>query len=156
MALDFRQQFGRDVVVDIVCYRKHGHNEGDEPSFTQPRLYASIAEQPLVSDLFLKSLIEEDVIDHEEAQSFRDSFRTALECARNESRSETHKLRPAIRPQLATPEMLDPADTAVSLERLREVGLPLTCEPDDFALNPKIKRLIKPVSYTHLTLPTKA
>ena len=143
MALDFRQQFGRDVVVDIVCYRKHGHNEGDEPSFTQPRLYASIAEQPLVSDLFLKSLIEEDVIDHEEAQSFRDSFRTALECARNESRSETHKLRPAIRPQLATPEMLDPADTAVSLERLREVGLPLTCEPDDFALNPKIQRLIK-------------
>ena len=143
MALDFRQQFGRDVVVDIVCYRKHGHNEGDEPSFTQPRLYASIAEQPLVSDLFLKSLIEEGVIDHEEAQSFRDSFRTALECARNESRSETHKLRPAIRPQLATPEMLDPADTAVSLERLREVGLPLTSEPDDFALNPKIQRLIK-------------
>ena len=143
MALDFRQQFGRDVVVDIVCYRKHGHNEGDEPSFTQPRLYAAIAKQPLVSEVFLKSLIEEDVIDHEEAQSFRNSFRTALECARNESRSETQKLKPAIRPQLSTPEMLDPANTAVTLERLREVGMPLTSEPDEFALNPKIQRLIK-------------
>ena len=57
MALDFRQRFSRDVVVDIVCYRKHGHNEGDEPSFTQPRLYAAIADQPLISDLLLLSLI---------------------------------------------------------------------------------------------------
>ncbi|MAP53047.1 MAG: hypothetical protein CMO48_05895, partial [Verrucomicrobiales bacterium] len=71
MALDFRQQFARDVVVDIVCYRKYGHNEGDEPSFTQPRLYAAIAKQPVVSEVFLKSLIKEDVIDHEEAQSLR-------------------------------------------------------------------------------------
>ncbi|RTZ67118.1 MAG: 2-oxoglutarate dehydrogenase E1 component [Verrucomicrobia bacterium] len=143
MALDFRQQFGRDVVVDIVCYRKHGHNEGDEPSFTQPRIYASIAKQPLISEILLKSLVGQDVIDREEAQSFRDTYRMALDCARSESRSETHKMKPAIRPQLATPEMLDPVDTAVSTEKLREVGLPITAEPEAFALNPKIQRLIR-------------
>ena len=143
MALDFRQKFGCDVVVDIVCYRKHGHNEGDEPSFTQPRLYAAIAKQPPISEVFLKSLIDEGEIDQEEAQSFANSFRTALECARNESRSETQKLQPAIRPQISTPKILHPTNTAVSLSRLREVGIPLTSEPMEFALNPKIQRLIK-------------
>ena len=143
MALDFRQRFSRDVVVDIVCYRKHGHNEGDEPSFTQPRLYAAIADQPLISDLLLKSLKNENVVSQEDAETFRNAFQIALECARNESRSETHKLKPAIKSSLSSPELLEHIDTKVNLNRLREVGLPLTTEPKKFNLNPKIKRLIK-------------
>ena len=143
MALDFRQRFSRDVVVDIVCYRKHGHNEGDEPSFTQPRLYAAIADQPLISDLLLKSLKNENVVSQEDAETFRNAFQIALECARNESRSETHKLKPAIKSSLSSPELLEHIDTKVNLNRLREVGLPLTSEPPNFNLNPKIKRLIK-------------
>ncbi len=143
MALDFRQRFSRDVVVDIVCYRKHGHNEGDEPSFTQPRLYAAIADQPLISDLLLKSLKNENVVSQEDAETFRNAFQIALECARNESRSETHKLKPAIKSSLSSPELLEHIDTKVNLNRLREVGLPLTSEPPKFNLNPKIKRLIK-------------
>ncbi len=143
MALDFRQRFSRDVVVDIVCYRKHGHNEGDEPSFTQPRLYAAIADQPLISDLLLKSLKNENVVSQEDAETFRNAFQIALECARNESRSETHKLKPSIKSSLSSPELLEHIDTKVNLNRLREVGLPLTSEPPNFNLNPKIKRLIK-------------
>ena len=143
MALDFRQRFSRDVVVDIVCYRKHGHNEGDEPSFTQPRLYAAIADQPLISDLLLKSLKNENVVSQEDAETFRNAFQIALECARNESRSETHKLKPSIKSSLSSPELLEHIDTKVNLNRLREVGLPLTSEPPKFNLNPKIKRLIK-------------
>ena len=143
MALDFRQRFSRDVVVDIVCYRKHGHNEGDEPSFTQPRIYAAIANQPLISDLLLKSLVKENVIGQEEAEQFRNSFQIALECARNESRSETYKLRPTIKPPISSPELLENTETSVNLSRLQEVGLPLTSEPNDFSLNPKVKRLIK-------------
>ena len=143
MALDFRQRFSRDVVVDIVCYRKHGHNEGDEPSFTQPRLYAAIADQPLISDLLLKSLKNENVVSQEDAETFRNAFQIALECARNESRSETHKLKPAIKSSLSSPELLEHIDTKVNLNRLREVGLSLTSEPPNFNLNPKIKRLIK-------------
>ena len=143
MALDFRQRFSRDVVVDIVCYRKHGHNEGDEPSFTQPRLYAAIANQPLVSDLLQKSLTKDDVISQNEVEKFRNSFQIALECARNESRSETHKLKPYIKPPISSPELLEHYNTSVNLNRLREVGIPLTSEPEEFNLNPKIKRLIK-------------
>ena len=143
MALDFRQRFSRDVVVDIVCYRKHGHNEGDEPSFTQPRLYAAIADQPLISDLLLKSLKNENVVSQEDAETFRNAFQIALECARNESRSETHKLKPSIKSSLSSPELLEHIDTKINLNRLREVGLPLTSEPPNFNLNPKIKRLIK-------------
>ena len=143
MALDFRQRFSRDVVVDIVCYRKHGHNEGDEPSFTQPRLYAAIADQPLISDLLLKSLKNENVVSQEDAETFRNAFQIALECARNESRSETHKLKPSIKSSLSSPELLEHIDTKINLNRLREVGLPLTSEPPKFNLNPKIKRLIK-------------
>ena len=142
MALDFRQQFSRDVVVDIVCFRKHGHNEGDEPSFTQPRLYAAIANQPLISDLLLKSLEYENVINRDEAEGFRNSFQVALECARNESRSETHKLKPAIKPPLSSPELLEECNTSINLDKIKEIGLSLTSEPKDFNLNPKIKRLI--------------
>ena len=142
MALDFRQQFSRDVVVDIVCYRKHGHNEGDEPSFTQPQLYAAIANQPLISDLLLNSLANENVINRDEAEGFRNSFQVALECARNESRSETHKLKPAIKPPLSSPELLEECNTSINLDQIKEIGLSLTSEPKDFNLNPKIKRLI--------------
>jgi 2-oxoglutarate dehydrogenase E1 component len=142
MALDFRQQFNRDVVVDIVCYRKHGHNEGDEPSFTQPQLYAAIANQPLISDLLLNSLANENVINRDEAEGFRNSFQVALECARNESRSETHKLKPAIKPPLSSPELLEECNTSINLDQIKEIGLSLTSEPKDFNINPKIKRLI--------------
>ena len=142
MALDFRQQFSRDVVVDIVCYRKHGHNEGDEPSFTQPQLYAAIANQPLISDLLLNSLANENVINRDEAEGFRNSFQVALECARNESRSETHKLKPAIKPPLSSPELLEECNTSINLDQIKEIGLSLTSEPKDFNINPKIKRLI--------------
>jgi 2-oxoglutarate dehydrogenase E1 component len=52
MALDFRQEFGRDVVIDLYCYRRHGHNEGDEPTFTQPHLYNAIQKHPLAPFIY--------------------------------------------------------------------------------------------------------
>ena len=58
IALDFRQEFGRDVVIDMYCYRRYGHNEGDEPLFTQPDLYAKIAKRPSVAQLYKKELID--------------------------------------------------------------------------------------------------
>src|SRR6188472_374367 len=62
MALDFRQEFGRDAVIDMYCYRRYGHNEGDEPLFTQPDLYAKIARRPSVAQLYKKELIETSVL----------------------------------------------------------------------------------------------
>src|SRR5256885_11765632 len=66
-ALDFRQEFGRDVVIDMYCYRRYGHNEGDEPLFTQPDLYAKIARRPSVAQLFKKELVDSGTLSGEEA-----------------------------------------------------------------------------------------
>ena len=62
-ALDFRQEFGRDVVIDMYCYRRYGHNEGDEPLFTQPDLYAKIAKRPSVAQLYKRELLEAGVLE---------------------------------------------------------------------------------------------
>jgi 2-oxoglutarate dehydrogenase E1 component len=63
LAIDYRQQFGRDIVIDMWCYRRFGHNEGDEPSFTQPLMYAKIKKHPAVSALYAERLAAEGVID---------------------------------------------------------------------------------------------
>ncbi|MEO8547439.1 MAG: 2-oxoglutarate dehydrogenase E1 component [Sphingomicrobium sp.] len=63
LAIEFRHQFGREIVVDMWCYRRFGHNEGDEPSFTQPLMYAAIRNHPLISEIYGKRLIEEGVVD---------------------------------------------------------------------------------------------
>ena len=63
MAMEFRQKFHRDIVIDMWCYRRFGHNEGDEPSFTQPLMYDKIRQHPPVSEVFGRRLIEEKVVD---------------------------------------------------------------------------------------------
>ncbi|PYJ73730.1 MAG: 2-oxoglutarate dehydrogenase E1 component, partial [Verrucomicrobia bacterium] len=69
MALDFRQEFGRDVVIDMYCYRKHGHQEVDEPSFTQPDLYARIENRPSVAQLYKRELLEAGALSEDDAAS---------------------------------------------------------------------------------------
>ena len=65
LAIEFRQAFGRDIVIDMWCYRRFGHNEGDEPSFTQPQMYAEIRKHPAISEVYAQRLIEEGVVDRE-------------------------------------------------------------------------------------------
>jgi 2-oxoglutarate dehydrogenase E1 component len=79
LAIDFRQQFHRDIVIDMWCYRRFGHNEGDEPSFTQPLMYASIRQHPPVSQLYGTRLEEEGVIAAGEADGHRQEFIAKLE-----------------------------------------------------------------------------
>ncbi|WP_109354892.1 2-oxoglutarate dehydrogenase E1 component [Sphingorhabdus sp. EL138] len=79
IAIEFRQRFGRDIVIDMWCYRRFGHNEGDEPSFTQPIMYAAIKKHPKVSKLYEQRLIEEGVIDADWGTSTRKAFADHLE-----------------------------------------------------------------------------
>ena len=74
LAIEFRQRFKRDIVIDMWCYRRFGHNEGDEPSFTQPLMYQAISQHPRVSEIYAARLIAEGVIDDEAAQTMRDEF----------------------------------------------------------------------------------
>lgn len=79
IALDFRQEFHQDVFIDILCYRKYGHNEGDEPLFTQPILYKTIAKHPNPRDIYAKKLIEEGIYQKEEIAEIMNSFNQLLE-----------------------------------------------------------------------------
>ncbi|SIN61057.1 2-oxoglutarate dehydrogenase E1 component [Parasphingorhabdus marina DSM 22363] len=79
IAIEFRQRFGRDIVIDMWCYRRFGHNEGDEPGFTQPIMYAAIKKHPKVSKLYEQRLIEEGVIDADWGSATRKAFAEHLE-----------------------------------------------------------------------------
>lgn len=79
IAIEYRQKFGRDIFIDLLCYRKYGHNEGDEPKFTQPTLYNIIAKHPNPKDIYLSQLINEGVISKEDAKKFEDDYNQFLE-----------------------------------------------------------------------------
>src|SRR6266536_3240886 len=81
LALDFHQEFGRDVVIDMYCYRRYGHNEGDEPAFTQPDLYATIAKHPSVTQLYKRELLEAGTLGEDDAASLETEFDLRLEMA---------------------------------------------------------------------------
>src|SRR6185312_11436394 len=78
LALDFRQTFGKDVVIDMVCYRRHGHNEGDEPGFTQPVMYKRIATHPGTVEIYSKRLIADGVMTEGEVEKAKADWRARL------------------------------------------------------------------------------
>jgi len=79
VAMDFRQKFNRDVVIDMICYRRFGHNEGDEPSFTQPIMYTKIKKHPTTLNIYANKLLKEGVISQEEFSSMKIKFKNLLE-----------------------------------------------------------------------------
>ncbi|MEM1059447.1 MAG: 2-oxoglutarate dehydrogenase E1 component [Verrucomicrobiota bacterium] len=142
MALDFRQKFHRDIFVDIVCYRRYGHNEGDEPSFTQPDVYKAIKSHPNASERILKKMLQRGEIDENQAGNFRRRFEAKLNKALKESKAYAQRLKPQIRKPVFCPALMETTETKVPLETLRKVGLAISREPDTIKVNPKIKRLL--------------
>jgi 2-oxoglutarate dehydrogenase E1 component len=142
LALDFRQEFGRDVFIDLQCYRRHGHNEGDEPNFTQPTLYSEIDTHPKVSERLIPQMIEDGTITQEQADEYIQKLGKYLEDALNESKAAVKKFRPKIRKPLSCPELLEPVSTAVDSPRLKRTGLSLTKVPDNHKINSKLQRLL--------------
>jgi 2-oxoglutarate dehydrogenase E1 component len=88
LAIAFRQQFQEDVIIDLICYRRYGHNEGDDPTFTQPVLYKKIAKHPTVATLYTERLVREGSIDSQTAQKIEDDQLRALDRAFEQSREE--------------------------------------------------------------------
>ena len=84
LAIDFRQRFGQDVVIDMYCYRRHGHNEGDEPRYTQPRMYAAIDKKPTVRQVYVRRLVEMGQLSEEQAEEIVVRRREALASALDE------------------------------------------------------------------------
>lgn len=146
-ALAFRQKFNRDVVLDIVCYRRYGHNEGDEPSYTQPDLYKIIKNHPRVSEVFLKQALALGTITEEEVTESRERTTKHLQEALHKMKKglaasgydknaafvgSTAVMQPAYN--------FDPVTTAVSEEQLNKLVKGLTTVPEGFRILPKIKK----------------
>ena len=93
LAYDYRQRFHKDVVIDMVCYRRHGHNEGDDPSYTQPLMYQAIERHRSVRKLFTESLVKRGDITLDEAEAALDDFQHRLQQALDETRSAAPRLR---------------------------------------------------------------
>ncbi len=144
LAAAYRQTFHRDVVVDMVCYRRHGHNEGDEPGFTQPLMYEKIKNMPTTRELYAARLVKEGSLTQETVDTITSAFWAKLEQAYQESKTYKPSKADWLEGKwqgfaVATDEDRT-GQTGVLLETLREVGFALSKYPQSFDIHPKIAR----------------
>ncbi len=146
IATEFRHRFKRDVIIDMFCYRRHGHNEGDEPMFTQPRMYKAIASHPTTREIYARRLIADGVVTEAEVEKVNADFNQRLEKAfeaaggykPNKADWLEGKWKGLV--QLSDEEELHDENTSVSLDLLKEVGGAISRPPDNFNVNRKIVR----------------
>ena len=147
LAMAYRERFGDDVVVDLVCYRRHGHNEGDEPSFTQPQLYEKIKKRPSVRKLYRDQLVESGVLSPEGATEMekgqRDQLQRALELihVRPPAPDEPYEPRGPWAGYRRTPPEKE-IDTGVPEETLARIARGLGEVPQGFRVHPKLESLL--------------
>ncbi len=154
LCLEFREKFARDVVIDMYCYRKHGHNETDEPAFTQPLLYKKIATHPQVSAVLSKQLVAEGTITEAESDAIKAEYVAALEKNLEKAKAaevvKSQKRAAALETKSFTGStaIFQPdyhfktVPTKVSADVLAQVSRGLVTLPADFKPNPKIKRFL--------------
>lgn len=150
LCMDFRQRFHRDVIIDLICYRKLGHNEGDEPAFTQPLMYEAIARKRSVAQLYQDHLVQEGTISEQDALAMRLTHRQTLEHSLHEARAPGFK-NPPVSPMADlwlryrggrdadTPDV----DTGIPLSSLRDLLTRVSTPPPDFAVHPKLVKLLE-------------
>ncbi|MET0841097.1 MAG: 2-oxoglutarate dehydrogenase E1 component [Methyloceanibacter sp.] len=146
IATEYRQRFGKPVVIDMFCYRRHAHNEADEPAFTQPLMYRRIAEHPSVVEVYARKLVADGLLTKDEVAAMQGEFRALLE--------EEFGAGEAYRPNRAdwldgrwsgighAEEGARRGDTGVALDVLREVGRKLTSFPKSFTPHKTIARIM--------------
>ncbi len=140
LAVAFREEFHKDVVIDMVCYRLHGHNEGDDPSYTQPRMYRLIDAKRSVRKLYTEVLVRRGDITIEEAESALDDFSARLQAALDETRAASPP-HPTALPPAPAPAVPAPAvATGVPAGVLTMIAAAVHDSPEGFTLHPKLER----------------
>jgi 2-oxoglutarate dehydrogenase E1 component len=149
LALEFRQIFSRDVVLDMYCYRRYGHNETDEPSFTQPKLYKRINAHPAVTRLFKDRMLESGVLTAQESETLEREFRSRLEVALGEvrtsgvtSKKDFHRGFEDSTAIFQPPYSHREPETRISRELVDLIVAGMTRVPDGFAVLPQVKKLV--------------
>ncbi|PIY74032.1 MAG: 2-oxoglutarate dehydrogenase E1 component, partial [Rhodobacterales bacterium CG_4_10_14_0_8_um_filter_70_9] len=147
VATEFRQKFQRDVVIDIFCYRRFGHNEGDEPMFTQPLMYKAIKKQKTTLQLYAERLVEEGLIAQDEIGEAKAAFQAHLndefEAGRDYKPNRADWLDGRWKHLGSATGDYQPGETAAPIEALREVGRALSTIPEGFKAHKTIERLFE-------------
>ncbi|MDW7996938.1 MAG: multifunctional oxoglutarate decarboxylase/oxoglutarate dehydrogenase thiamine pyrophosphate-binding subunit/dihydrolipoyllysine-residue succinyltransferase subunit [Bacteroidota bacterium] len=140
LALEYRMTFHEDVVVDLFCYRKYGHNEADEPTYTQPLLYKRIHSHTPVRQLYRSALFHEGLLTEQEDKQLVENYLQQLNTAFSERRPPSAAVSPSLEPSVG---MLQPVTTAVPLSELQLIATALGRVPDSFHPHPKLDQLLR-------------
>jgi 2-oxoglutarate dehydrogenase E1 component len=148
LALQFRQEFRRDFVIDMYCYRKYGHNEGDEPAFTQPLLYRKIKDRPSVSAVYTQKLVAGGTLKPEEGEELRRQFQEKLDLAQREMRQGPPGKRgmrsfSGLWQRFQPRYSHDPIPTQVPHDELKRVIDHITTVPDGLTVNSKVADILR-------------
>jgi len=141
LALEIRNQFGCDVFVDIVCYRKYGHNETDEPAFTQPLNYQKIKDKTSIRSGYRDLLIAQGSLEKKIAESLETEFKESLQKALTDLTS-TKKTQGFVAPYKEHENLFQHRQTGVSVNVLEDIASAISQVPENFSIHPKLKRLV--------------
>ncbi|MEN0020368.1 MAG: 2-oxoglutarate dehydrogenase E1 component [Planctomycetota bacterium] len=147
LAAEYRQEFGKDVFIDLWCYRKYGHNEQDETSFTQPIMAKLIKDRPSVLSSYSDQLFNDGVLVREDLHQIKQMIDDALEEAQKHAKSQPYD--PTIDPGSARWQGIKPVythaptETGISMQTIEQIASALSTVPDGFTVNPKLKRVLK-------------
>jgi 2-oxoglutarate dehydrogenase E1 component len=145
LALKYRMRFRKDVVIDLVCYRRHGHNEADEPAATQPVMYRIIREHPTARRLYADRLIAAGVLSESDAQAMLEQYRAGLDEGRPQARASLGMIGNKYTVDWSAYAQVDWTErvpTGVDLARLRSLGERITTLPQGFTLHPRVAQLM--------------
>ncbi len=150
IAAEYRQRFNRDVFVDLLGFRRYGHNEGDEPRFTQPLLYKAIARHPNARKIYSDKLMSQGLVETKMVKEMEKEFKDMLELNFDESKKiEKNFITPFMADEWTgfelakRNELVNPFDTSVDLEELKKIGLVITTLPTDKKIFKKMQRLME-------------
>jgi len=144
IAIEFRHQFNRDVVIDMICYRRFGHNEGDEPSFTQPMMYEKIRQHPTTLNIYGEKLIKEGTITAEEFNKNKKEFKNLLDEQLKTAKEYKPKLEwfegvwSRYKPRRGQDKR---GVTGVTVDTIKRIGKRITHIPEDFNAHPTIRKI---------------
>ncbi len=139
-AVEFRNRFNRDVIIDLYCYRKYGHNEGDDPSFTQPAIYREIADKESIGTIFTKQLVSEGLITEEEVEEYKSSYKEKVENAFIELNS---KPLPGEACPIIGKLRVYPPKTGVEKDQLKKIANAITNFPENFKPHTKLVKILE-------------
>eukprot|EP00747_Dinoflagellata_sp_TGD_P074406 gnl/TRDRNA2_/TRDRNA2_158306_c2_seq2.p1 gnl/TRDRNA2_/TRDRNA2_158306_c2~~gnl/TRDRNA2_/TRDRNA2_158306_c2_seq2.p1 ORF type:complete len:146 (-),score=33.02 gnl/TRDRNA2_/TRDRNA2_158306_c2_seq2:45-482(-) len=144
--MDYRNEFKNDVVIDLVCYRRRGHNEADEPSSTQPLMYKKIKSHPTTRTLYAEALISQQVISEQDAQKMVDDYRDALDEGNHVVKALVREPNKALfvdwSPYIGH-EVEDDWDTGYPLKKLQDLASRLETLPEGLVLQRQVKKIVE-------------